>query len=558
MNKPWRTPARLLIIAGIFLLGATLRFYHLGAGEILGDEPTYSVRSQGWVDTLASDTQTTPYQWFDVVPWWTKLSFHDHPPLVFWFQWLAQAIAGPGIVAARAVSVIFGIATIYILYILTKRLTNAQTAMWAAIVWSVNVTAVSFSRWALMESVSVFFILLTTYAALRTRDNRQWWYYFGACLGLSLLAKYTSAFFIPLYVLITAWHNQGWWRQRHVHLSALITLAILSPVIIYNFYLWKHTGHFDVQLASLFGQHTPEWTNLLGKETGSIAERVRGMGHIITLTSPLFLLCAAWGLYQSKKENDSTRLPLLYFFTATGISVLILWLVAGSAARFLFYLIPFLAIAAGITWSWLVSKPIGKWVVGALLAFEIAFTVNTVIVPITRTPFGQPILTYAPNLIVKNWGIVQLDEFFNKALQNKHSTLTPQTNYPALNHVIAQAVTSTAHTGEASNIFLGLDPQVDIRTLLHVYTRRTLYEAWPVISGEQLPQIIDMLKSQNISATIYYAEATENTIKNPLVTSSFSVGDFLKNNSRLLYSITPINRPDGLTAFNVYTITLAK
>lgn len=556
MKKPWHTQAKLIIVGGVFLLGAALRFYHLGAGEILGDEPTYSVRSQGWVDTLASDTQTTPFQWFDIMPWWTHLSFHDHPPLVFWFQWLAQAIVSPGIAAARAVSGIFDIATIYLLYLLTKRLTTTQTAAWVAIIWSFNVAAVSFSRWALLESVSVFFIILTTYAALRTRDNRQWWYYFSTCLGLSLLTKYTGAFFIPLYVFVLAWNNPNWWRQRQAYLSSLILVAILSPIIIYNYYLWQHTGHFDVQIASLFKQTTPEWTNLLGKEIGTVPERLRGIGQIGQLASPLFLLSAAWGLRQSKKIINHTRLPLLYFFAATGSSVLILWLVAGSATRFLFYLMPFLAIAAGSAWSWLWSKPIGRWVVGGLLAFEIVFTINTVIVPITHAPFGRPILTYAPSLIVQNWGIVQLDDFFTKALQGKRSALTPQTNYPALNHVIAEAVTNTARTSVATNIFLGLDPQVDIRTLLYVYTRRTLYEAWPVISGEQLPQIIDMLKSQNISATIYYAEATENTIKNPLVTSTFSIDDFIKTNPALQHTISSIYRPDGLAAFTVHTFSL--
>ncbi len=543
---------RTIAVVALFLVSAWLRLYHLGAGEILGDEPTYSVRSEGWVDTLASDTQTTPYQWFEVTPWWVKLSFHDHPPLVFWLQWLAQVIIGPDILAARLVSVAFGLGSIYVLYLLTKRLTNIQIAVWTAIAWGIQVAAVSFSRWALMESVSVCLILLTIYAALRARDNRHWLYTFGACLGLSILAKYTSLFFIPLYIAILMRDNRDSWRNPHLYLTGALTLLVLSPIIIYNFFLWQHTGHFDVQLASLFGQPTPEWTNLIGKtERGTIVQRLIGIAGIIKITSPLFLLAAACGLYLIKKQRE-----LISFFIWTAICLTLMLITAGSAARFLFYTLPFLTIAVGATWSWLWNKHFGKIIVGALVLFELIFTTNTVIVPITRTPFGSPILNYAPDLIVKNWGILQLDEFFAAALKNKHSALTPQTTYPALNQIIAEAATNTAHTGTAANIFLGLDPQVDLRTVLHIYTRRTLYEAWPVISGEQLPQIIDMLKSQNISATIYYAEATENTIKNPLVTSSFSIADFTKANPALSHTTTPIYHPDGLVAFIVHTFSL--
>ncbi len=51
--------------------------------SLYGDEPAYLVRSMGWHDSLGSNLQSTPAQWFDSVPWWSNLSFHDHPPLVF-------------------------------------------------------------------------------------------------------------------------------------------------------------------------------------------------------------------------------------------------------------------------------------------------------------------------------------------------------------------------------------------------------------------------------------------------------------------------------------------
>jgi len=75
------------ILAAIIFLAAVLRLWGIGAGDPVGDEVLYAFRAVGLLDYDVAEFQTTPLQWFDGnIPWWTKLSFHDHPPLVFLIQ----------------------------------------------------------------------------------------------------------------------------------------------------------------------------------------------------------------------------------------------------------------------------------------------------------------------------------------------------------------------------------------------------------------------------------------------------------------------------------------
>src|SRR3989338_8199827 len=85
------------LLTTIILLGAILRFWGLGSAEIFHDEGLYAFRSVGYIDYIQNDDQSTPVQWFrdlSTMPWRTKLSFHDHPPLFFLVQHLFFRVFG--------------------------------------------------------------------------------------------------------------------------------------------------------------------------------------------------------------------------------------------------------------------------------------------------------------------------------------------------------------------------------------------------------------------------------------------------------------------------------
>ena len=118
----------------IILLAAVLRLYGLGRGDAMGDEVLYSFRAIGPMDFDVAAQQTTPWEWFDSsvdsinpsqanlkqsspgqIPWWAKISFHDHPPLVFWVQHVFIKIFGENKFAFLLPSALFGILSVYLI-----------------------------------------------------------------------------------------------------------------------------------------------------------------------------------------------------------------------------------------------------------------------------------------------------------------------------------------------------------------------------------------------------------------------------------------------------------
>ena len=106
------------ILIAILLLAAVLRLWGLEYGDPRGDEVLYAFRAIGPLDFDKAEFQTTPLEWFDgSIPSWTKLSFHDHPPLVFWVQHFFISVFGENTLAFRLPSALLGIASVYLIYL---------------------------------------------------------------------------------------------------------------------------------------------------------------------------------------------------------------------------------------------------------------------------------------------------------------------------------------------------------------------------------------------------------------------------------------------------------
>ena len=74
------------LFALILLLAFVLIFFRLTRPDMMSDDAHYSFRSIFYLDFLASQKQTTPLQWFGEILSWSKLSFHDAPPMIFFIQ----------------------------------------------------------------------------------------------------------------------------------------------------------------------------------------------------------------------------------------------------------------------------------------------------------------------------------------------------------------------------------------------------------------------------------------------------------------------------------------
>ncbi len=359
------------IAAASIVVGAKL----LPWQPILGDEWAYAERSYTLVDTLHTPFQTTPFDWWgEAVPWWTRLSFHDHPPLQFW---LRHFFAVP-----QTLDILAFAASILLMYGLTWQLLSRRWAMYAALLFSVSVGPRMFSLHVMIESLLLALTLASALTALLAYNDRRYLALWGFIAGLGMITKYTFA--APLLaeaMFLIFVCGKKVFKEKYLWYGVVLFFVTISPVAIYNLMLFFSVGHFDMQIAFALGQDTPEWTAQLGKlSRGGLIERVLGVGVALQMVSMVtWLMSMLLVLRMAVCEHRPCLakpwlLPLLMGVSILGFNVF----AVGSDPRFMMHALPWFIL--GIIWLLSHSVLPGRaiyLVAGLVFLAELTLTTGT-------------------------------------------------------------------------------------------------------------------------------------------------------------------------------------
>ena len=512
MNKRW-------ILIGITVVGAMLRLAFLSQGDTVNDEAAIAFRAIGMIDYLKSDEQTTPLEWVDPAPfescatdkpeqicqtaafgrheavadaWWLRLSFHDHPPLVFWMQHFFMRVFGIAAWVFRLPSAIFGIGSVLILYGIGKTLFGTRAGLVAAAILGATLNHVYISRVGLQESYVIFFVLLTLYWFLKGREKDFYFLLSGAALGLGLLTKYTSFIAVPIILIYISFFERRIFRNWKLWLGCGIALLLFSPVIIYNFGLYRAVGHFDFQFSYIFGQNPEVWQSYPGKDIGTFGQRLSDFLPRL-LASNSWLLFAFFGVALTAFMSRLLRAPrealhrygflIISFLGVVGLLFLI-----GPSFRFLTMLTPFLALGVGALADYFVGRYKKIAVVGLTvgLLFEIFYSVNNQLLP---RAMGSEIFLASP-VQAENykWGYAELDDFFSAEFKEKVPAWSFTKNYGFLRKLQIESLDAARKSGASPYATLVIyDESLFSLTRLWVLDRHFFYEGWPIISATAAP-----------------------------------------------------------------------
>ncbi|MFA6216006.1 MAG: glycosyltransferase family 39 protein, partial [Patescibacteria group bacterium] len=418
-------------LPAIVVLAAWLLFFGLNRADIQHDDAIYSFRAVGYLDYTDSQLQTTPIQWFGTIPWWSKLSFHDAPPLVFIIQHLFFSLFGVSVFTARLPFALAGLGSVVLLYLLARQIYNQKVAWISSLILTVFSYHIWASRVGYLEPIALFFILLTGYLFFVSLVDHKKFILFGISLGLTLLTKYTVFFLIPVlffYLLLT---QRKILASKYFVSSIAIAVLIFSPVIFYNLKVFQARGHFDLQFATLLGQKMSDWPGLAGMSGGSgnylqqffdFWQQFSGYYSL-----PIYILIVASILYlvvnfvSRYKEPKDLFLVLVILFASLEFSLI------GSSVRFVSLLNPFFALvlALGLIKSFelingnqvgsleIFKKGFYFLFLAVVFGFEIFYSLNTNI-------FSQPLGEAGKYYSVSRWengGFNQLNDYLGKIIK---------------------------------------------------------------------------------------------------------------------------------------------
>ena len=486
-----------IILISIVVFAAILIFFRLGRHDMLGDDAHYALRGIGYFDYVASFEQTTPVHWFGARPLWSLFSFHDHPLLFFLIQFFFFKIFGVSAVASRLPSAFAAIGSILVLFFWTKRVAGARAGLFAVSALAVNGYFVWTGRVGLLESVFIFFMLLGfLYLTKSLEENSKYFKNAGLFFGLALLSKYTAFFVLPAIFIYLLWQKRNVFRQSEFWKGIFIFFLVSLPIIIYNIGMYKSRGHFDVQLADLFGQTNADWQIISNRVSGFHFDPTGFFRILISGVSwPYFAIFAVSflaNIYLVWKEKKFLYLLPIFVFTCFYLFFSLL----GATPRWLGVAAPFMAVTIGIAADYIFSsfgrEKIFKFVFNALLSaaalFFIFYTVNT---NTLRKPIGSKKM-YA-DFRIENYGYNQLDREITELLRGARPTpivkqATTTWWYPYIKAEEINFSSINKGTRFFNNLII-IDSNTNWFPKLWIFEKWKLYHRFTVMTSEEFLKV---------------------------------------------------------------------
>lgn len=297
----------LLAFSSIFLLS-------LGNGGLwISDEQTYS---QWAFHMTKTGDYLTPWCFGETNFWIAK------PPLYMWLMALSYEMFGFSNFATRLVSPIFGALTLILVYFLGKKLFSWKVGFGASLILATFTTFFSFSRHAMTDIASVFFMTAGIYFILGNETGKRSNGYAalsGAFFGLALLTKQVQALLLPLIIIVYYFASRKGREifSRRFLLFLSVGLLIFLPWLIY--------------MLTQFGQIFSEWyfvysgvVRAMNPLEGHSGDSLFYFNYLATKEGPIWVALLPFGIglsayYAAAKQSKPDILLLVWIFAVLGL-----------------------------------------------------------------------------------------------------------------------------------------------------------------------------------------------------------------------------------------------
>ncbi len=226
-------------------------------------------------------------------------------------------------------SAIAGVITVFLVYLLGKKLINTQSGIMAAAVTAFLPGLIQAGHFGTTESLLACFYLAIAHYSLKIYQEKgiKNFLFTGLLLGLSLATKISAAIFIflPLTAVIINLKKEKRLIKKQLAglaillLSALITTIVFSPFLIINFSQSLTTLKYEIAVAK--GEVVPFYTRQF-LNTKPLWFQIRRVFPFL-LGWPVFII-SFFGIIDILKEKKKKQpwlivlLPTLIFFLYQG------------------------------------------------------------------------------------------------------------------------------------------------------------------------------------------------------------------------------------------------
>lgn len=215
-----------------------------------------SLNQSFWLDEATSGLVVRNFNLIEIV---TKFSPGDfHPPLYYLILKVWSSIFGTSETALRFPSIVFGLLTIYFVYLIGKELFNKKVGLIAGILLATSGLHIYYSQEARMYALTAFLVTSSIISFMKIlKDDRLGdWILFSISLFLIAFTDYVVILIIPVFWIlgILTKKNLKWFfRLLTSHIILILFAIIWSPIFL------KQLG-----IGISINSSSPSWSNLLG------------------------------------------------------------------------------------------------------------------------------------------------------------------------------------------------------------------------------------------------------------------------------------------------------
>ena len=234
------------------------------------------------------------------------------------------------LITARAPSIIFGILSILLIYLIVLKLyKDEKISLVSAFLVAISGFQIRYSL-AEMDISMAFFVLLSSYAFLSAiYDKKDYMYYLSALfLGLATAIKTFAGIWVLSYFAFGIFYiikNKEYGKEylskkglKIILICFFIVLISLAPIIIANYLLYKDKGVVDLQIARYLNINKQYYMGLSGIDSPFTFNQLSiGMSagfETFWKLDPLISILATFGFILTFKKYKEANLFLFFWF----------------------------------------------------------------------------------------------------------------------------------------------------------------------------------------------------------------------------------------------------
>jgi len=225
-NKKW--------IIFLFIIGFILRTLTALRNKFCADEMVHGTHVLGFISS-------------------GKLQIMDESAVWFWLTDLFTKIFGVSVFGLRFTSILFGSAIIILIYLIAKEIFNKKIALISSIILTFSSFQLT-QMAALMDISMAFFVFLSMYFLILflKKSKSRFFILTWVSLGVSIMIKSIALSVIPAFAIFLIYYNKRHFHKfkfKQIIYAGLIMLLLVTPILTFNYLLYKDKGLVDLQFA---------------------------------------------------------------------------------------------------------------------------------------------------------------------------------------------------------------------------------------------------------------------------------------------------------------------